>query len=308
MSVMRTVNPIQRYRLGRAALQVGEFTIAELQTLARVPRGTVYHFLAILRNEIPGSLEQKEIREHKVGRPILRYMLTETGEKSLATTVANLGRQLAGHALVYDLARTVPAKVEVPEPILPEVNVSGWLGSLDPSCREALEQRASLLFRPTEPVIAEYGGLRKTIAAGFSYTKEQIQKVVRTLLTAWQWKRLEERGWTAGAYAFEGLPALNIVVQKMGSAYTVEIKPLSERIPTLEDLHLPGVVRKFCDIHKGMVLVSGEPGSGKSHTVASIVNCLNQTRDDRIATIDEPAHYFYPKAKALLDQKQVAID
>jgi twitching motility protein PilT len=86
------------------------------------------------------------------------------------------------------------------------------------------------------------------------------------------------------------------------------LRLLSENIPKLEDLNLPYSLSKFIDFKSGLVLITGATGSGKTTTIASIVNEINKKRKCFILTIEDPVEYVYEEAEATVEQREVGHD
>jgi len=79
-------------------------------------------------------------------------------------------------------------------------------------------------------------------------------------------------------------------------------------IPTIEELHLPEVLYRFCELPQGFVLVTGPTGHGKSTTIATMLQRINETRPVHIVTIEDPIEYIYPHRRALVDQREMHLD
>ncbi len=77
------------------------------------------------------------------------------------------------------------------------------------------------------------------------------------------------------------------------------------QIPNLEQLNMPDIVRRFCDEPKGLILVTGPTGSGKSTTLAAMVDLLNKKRRDHIITLEDPIEFVHPSQMALVNQREV---
>ena len=75
------------------------------------------------------------------------------------------------------------------------------------------------------------------------------------------------------------------------------------KIPQFEELNLPPFMEKMADYHRGMVVVSGTTGSGKSTTLAAIIGKINRTRAERIITVEDPIEYQHENAKALVSAR-----
>ena len=86
------------------------------------------------------------------------------------------------------------------------------------------------------------------------------------------------------------------------------LRILSSRIPELKTLGLPAVVGEFSTYNKGIVLVTGETGSGKSTTLAAILNNINKTRRDHIITLEDPIEYIYQPELCIINQREIGTD
>ncbi|MDO4805015.1 MAG: PilT/PilU family type 4a pilus ATPase [Lachnospiraceae bacterium] len=86
------------------------------------------------------------------------------------------------------------------------------------------------------------------------------------------------------------------------------LRLLSEKIPALESLGLPPAVLKLPSMHKGIVLVTGETGSGKSTTLAAMLDNINHSRADHIVTLEDPIEYVYHPDRCVINQREVGRD
>ena len=89
---------------------------------------------------------------------------------------------------------------------------------------------------------------------------------------------------------------------------SVALRLLSETIPKLESLGLPPAVYELTKLHKGIVLVTGETGSGKSTTLAALIDSINHTRQDHIVTLEDPVEYLYTPDLCAINQREVGKD
>lgn len=98
----------------------------------------------------------------------------------------------------------------------------------------------------------------------------------------------------------------NIYHQRNNLAASIRL--LNQTIPTFEELGLPPVVRELAEMPRGLVLVTGPTGSGKSTTLASMVDHINKSTSRHILTIEDPIEYVYPHNKAMIHQREVGKD
>ncbi len=80
---------------------------------------------------------------------------------------------------------------------------------------------------------------------------------------------------------------------------------IPNEVPTLEQLNMPDVIRGFCDYHQGMVLVTGSTGTGKSTTLAAMINHLNHTRNLNIISLEDPIEFVHPSQKSQVIQREL---
>ncbi len=76
-------------------------------------------------------------------------------------------------------------------------------------------------------------------------------------------------------------------------------------VPTLKQLHVPSILERFCDYHQGMVLVTGSTGTGKSTTLAAMINHLNETRDLNIISLEDPIEFVHPSKRCQVIQREL---
>jgi len=96
---------------------------------------------------------------------------------------------------------------------------------------------------------------------------------------------------------------VNVFVQSRGPGAVLRTIPTV--IPTLESLHLPPVLKELCTRERGLVLVTGPTGSGKSTTLAAMVDLINQTWDAHILTVEDPIEFVHPPKRCLVNQREV---
>ncbi len=99
---------------------------------------------------------------------------------------------------------------------------------------------------------------------------------------------------------------INVFLQR--GAIRIVARVISDRIPRLEDLSLPSVIKKIANCERGLVLVTGITGSGKSTTLASIINHINKTKNKHIITIEDPIEYLIKDHRSMVSQRELGFD
>lgn len=87
--------------------------------------------------------------------------------------------------------------------------------------------------------------------------------------------------------------------------YAISLRTIPTKIPKFEELHLPDTIKKFTKLRKGLVLITGPTGSGKSTTMASIVEEINKNRNSRIITVEDPIEYVYEDKQSIITQREL---
>jgi twitching motility protein PilT len=139
-------------------------------------------------------------------------------------------------------------------------------------------------------------------------TPEQCQRLIFTMLNNTQRKNLEQNWELDCSYGVRGLARFRVNVYKDRGTYAAALRALSSKIPTIEALGLPNIVREMSEKPRGLILVTGPTGSGKTTTLASMINNINVTRAEHILTIEDPIEFVYEPVKSVIHQRQVGED
>jgi twitching motility protein PilT len=110
------------------------------------------------------------------------------------------------------------------------------------------------------------------------------------------------------SFGVKGLARFRGNVYMQRGAVCGAFRLIPYKIPNFDDLGLPDVIKSFMNKPRGLVLVTGPTGSGKSTTLASIINMINETRRDHILTIEDPIEYLHSHKKCIVNQREVGPD
>jgi twitching motility protein PilT len=137
---------------------------------------------------------------------------------------------------------------------------------------------------------------------------DQCQRLIFSMLNNSQRKTLEQNWELDCSYGVKGLARFRVNVYKERGTYAACLRALSSKIPSFEKLGLPDVVREMADKPRGLILVTGPTGSGKTTTLAAIIDLINRTRAEHILTIEDPIEFVYEPIKSLIHQRQLNED
>jgi twitching motility protein PilT len=138
---------------------------------------------------------------------------------------------------------------------------------------------------------------------------EQMEKLLRPITSDQHWRTLEETGGADFAHVIgndECRFRVNLFRQR-GKLGLVS-RRVSNKIPTFEGLHLPPSIEGLCKYDQGMIILAGVTGSGKSTTIASMLDYINEREQVHILTIEDPIEYTFTDKKAIVNQREVYID
>ncbi|MHC5077848.1 MAG: type IV pilus twitching motility protein PilT, partial [Planctomycetota bacterium] len=121
-------------------------------------------------------------------------------------------------------------------------------------------------------------------------------------------EEFEECGGADFAHAFEDLARFRVSIFQQKGYASMVMRLIPHRILTFEQLGLPDSGREICERPRGMVLVTGPTGSGKTTTLATMIDYINTTFDRHIITIEDPIEYYHPHKKSILTQREVGVD
>lgn len=157
----------------------------------------------------------------------------------------------------------------------------------------------------SKPLVRRVGDLQPIEQAPV-LTEEMNQALLYEIMSDLQRQRFEETKDLDMAYTSESTNLrfrVNIFQDKKGIAGVFRL--ISTKMPTMEELGLSPVVRDFANLHKGMVLVTGPAASGKSTTLAAIIDYINKNREDHVLTVEDPIEYVHTSLKCLVNQREV---
>ncbi|HEY9792663.1 MAG TPA: type IV pilus twitching motility protein PilT [Candidatus Obscuribacterales bacterium] len=157
------------------------------------------------------------------------------------------------------------------------------------------------------PIVRVHGKLIKTEFEPL--TKDDTQRLIFSMLTGDQRKQLEQTFELDCSYGVSGLGRFRVNAYKDRGSYAAALRTIAFNIPNMDDLGLPAVVGRDL-VHKprGMVLVTGPTGSGKSSTLASMINFINEHRAEHILTIEDPIEFLHKHKTSVVSQRELGQD
>ncbi len=134
------------------------------------------------------------------------------------------------------------------------------------------------------------------------------EALVRNMLNDEQWRKYQEAGELDLSFSLKGMGRFRVNVYKQRGTCCAAIRMVNLVIPSVEELGLPGIVTDMSKKTKGMILVTGPTGSGKSTTLALIIDLINKNRDCHILTLEDPIEYLHKHNKSIVNQREIGND
>jgi twitching motility protein PilT len=139
-------------------------------------------------------------------------------------------------------------------------------------------------------------------------TSGEMQQIAFSVMTSRHQQSLQEATELELAYTADDLGRFRVSVFHEMGELGMAVRIIPKAIRTIEQLHLPQVVHKFCNERRGLILVTGATGSGKSTTLAAIIDEINSTKPLHIVTIEDPIEFYHTDKKSFISQREVGVD
>lgn len=132
--------------------------------------------------------------------------------------------------------------------------------------------------------------------------------MAKAIIPPHMWEQFKEKGELDFSYGIPGVSRFRVNTYFQRSCIALAIRVVPTKIPTIEELDLPDVLKKISEKPQGLVLVTGPTGSGKSTTLASMIQYMNQTMRKHIITLEDPIEYLHKHGNCIIDQREVGFD
>lgn len=137
---------------------------------------------------------------------------------------------------------------------------------------------------------------------------EDTERLMREITDEDHLRRVEEVGGTDFGFGFGDKARFRVSVLRQKGHYGIVMRQIPSKLMTLEEIGLPSQVKDLLFRPRGLVLVTGPTGSGKTTTLASMINIINSERDSHIITVEDPVEYYHSHRKSLITQREVGED
>lgn len=156
------------------------------------------------------------------------------------------------------------------------------------------------------PVLRIHGNLEQQ--EGAPLTDNDTHGYMKALTSDEQFEKIQHRGGADFGFSFKDIARFRVSVFKQKGVYGLALRLLPTKLLTLEEIGFPEMVKDLMFRPRGLVLVTGPTGSGKTTTLASMIDVINQERGGHILTFEDPIEYFHSHKKGIITQREIGVD
>lgn len=172
-----------------------------------------------------------------------------------------------------------------------------------------LQNRASdIHIKAGLPPIYRINGKLVPLKTDKRLTPQDVSKIAFSIMNPAQKEEFKRKFEADLAYGVPGLGRFRVNVFQQRGTLAIVFRSIPFGIPTIEELNLPKVVEKISNEERGLVLVTGTTGSGKSTTLASMIDWINSRKTKHIITIEDPIEYLFRDKKSIISQREIGMD
>jgi len=166
---------------------------------------------------------------------------------------------------------------------------------------------SDLHIKTGQPPIIRVAGklIRSSLAA---LTKDDVQRLIFSIITTDQRKTLEQNYELDCSFGIEGIGRFRVNVYKERGNYAAALRVVAARIPSLEELGLPPICKEMTQTPRGLILITGPTGHGKSTTLAAMIDWINEHRSEHILTIEDPIEFLHQNKRSVVSQRELGLD
>ena len=185
-------------------------------------------------------------------------------------------------------------------------DVSDGSHAIDKLLKEMMVKRASDLHLSCDhPIMMRIGGQMEKVNARDKITLEALQNWLNPIIPAADAAKLEQSGDIDFTYELQGVGRFRVNVLKDLHGIGAVLRYVPAALKTLEALAAPAIVKKFCYLSKGLVIINGPAGSGRSTTMAAMINVINITRKTHLLSIEDPIEFVHAQKNSLIRQREI---
>jgi twitching motility protein PilT len=158
------------------------------------------------------------------------------------------------------------------------------------------------------PPVVRIDGKLRTIPNAGRNSADDVMAMALGMMNDRQQKQFDETSEIDLAYGVPGLGRFRVSIYSQRGTIAMVFRAIPIVVPTLDSLNLPEILKRLCMEERGLILVTGTTGSGKSTTLAAMIDYINEQRNSNVITIEDPVEYLHKDKKSIISQREVGFD
>jgi twitching motility protein PilT len=163
-------------------------------------------------------------------------------------------------------------------------------------------------FKVGRPPLVRVNGLLKHLKDAETLRPEDTEEMAKFFLSDAMYERFQKNLEADSSYSVKDVSRFRVNVFRQRGSISLILRIIPNKIPTLEELGVPPVVQTLLDAQRGLILVTGVTGSGKSSTLAAMVDGINERLPSHIITIEDPIEFLHKDKRGSINQREIGID
>jgi twitching motility protein PilT len=181
------------------------------------------------------------------------------------------------------------------------------MAAIDPYLNQVIERDGSDLhfLAGDPPRVRQYGELKAL--SNETLTAEKVKAALYEIMPKLALERFEAKDGTDFAYSMPGVARFRVNVMRQLNGMGGVFRVIPSKARTADELKLPDAVRNLCKVNSGLILVTGKTGSGKSTTLAAMIDDINTREKGHILTIEDPIEFVHTRKSCLISQREIGV-
>ena len=160
----------------------------------------------------------------------------------------------------------------------------------------------------SKPIVRYNGKIEKLKNYDKKLGFSELEEIAKNLMDEKQWEEFQEKGELDFSYSVPGFSRFRINAYKQRGAVSLALRVIPKDIPTIDELGHPEILKKLALQRMGLIICTGPTGSGKSTTLAAIIDEMNRKKSRHVLTLEDPIEYLHNHQKSIVHQREVGID
>jgi twitching motility protein PilT len=139
-------------------------------------------------------------------------------------------------------------------------------------------------------------------------TPEDTEDIIAAITKPIEKERLDDLGEMDFSYSFKGVGRFRVNIYRQRGSYALALRAVPLTVPTIDAMHLPTVLKDFAEQKKGLVIITGPTSSGKSTTLAAMIDHINKVRHSHVITLEDPIEYLHKHQNSVINQREIGND